>query len=79
MPLIVLTSTPVKKPRANETPEFRAALNRLHAVLADQMAALSTHGVVRPVADSTHEIQLSQPDAVSSAILEVWGQAKQQM
>jgi pimeloyl-ACP methyl ester carboxylesterase len=71
MPLIVLTSEPVAKPRAYETPEFRAALNRLHAVLADQMAALSTRGVLRPVPNSTHEIQLSQPEAVNSAILEV--------
>jgi pimeloyl-ACP methyl ester carboxylesterase len=78
MPLIVLTSAPVTKPRANETPEFRAALNRLHAVLADQMAALSTRGVVRPVPNSTHEIQLTQPDAVNSAILEVLGEASQQ-
>ena len=78
MPLIVLTSEPVAKPRANETPEFRAALNRLHAVLADQMAALSTRGVLRPVPNSTHEIQLSQPDAVNSAILEVLGEASQQ-
>jgi pimeloyl-ACP methyl ester carboxylesterase len=77
MPLIVLTSAPVTKPRANETPEFRAALNRLHAVLADQMAALSTLGVVRPVPKSTHEIQLTQPDAVNSAILEVLGEARQ--
>ena len=71
MPLIVLTSAPVAKPRANETPEFRAALNRLHAVLADQIAALSTRGMVRPVPNSTHEIQLTRPDAVNSAILEV--------
>jgi pimeloyl-ACP methyl ester carboxylesterase len=78
MPLIVLTSAPVTKPRPNETAEFRAALNRLHAVLADQMAALSTRGVARPVANSTHEIQLSQPDAVNSAILEVLGEVSQQ-
>ena len=78
MPLIVLTSEPVTKPRANETPEYRAALNRLHAVLADQMAALSTRGVLRPVPNSTHEIQLSQPDAVNSAILEVLAEASQQ-
>jgi hypothetical protein len=52
MPLIVLTSAPATTPRANETAEFRAALNRLHAVLADQMAALSTRGVcqMKPLA-----------------------------
>lgn len=77
MPLIVLTSSP-KKPRAGETPEFRAALNRLNAVLADQFAALSTRGVVRPVPNSTHTIQMTQPDAVNDAILEVLGEATQQ-
>jgi pimeloyl-ACP methyl ester carboxylesterase len=77
MPLIVLTSAPVATPRANETPEFRAALNRIHSVLADRMAAQSTHGVVRAVPNSTHEIQLSQPDAVNSAILEILGEARQ--
>jgi pimeloyl-ACP methyl ester carboxylesterase len=78
MPLILLTSAPLTKARANETPEFRGALNRLHAVLADQMAARSTRGIVRPVPNSTHEIQLTQPDAVNSAILEVLGEASQQ-
>jgi hypothetical protein len=39
--------------------------------LADQLAALSKRGVIRPVPDSTHEIQKSQPQAVIDAILDV--------
>ncbi|MEO7148477.1 MAG: alpha/beta hydrolase [Rhodanobacteraceae bacterium] len=76
--LIVLTSSHITKLRANETPAHRAALNRVHDYLADQMAALSTHGVVRPVPDSDHMIQLSQPDAVNNAILEVLGETAPQ-
>jgi pimeloyl-ACP methyl ester carboxylesterase len=77
MPLIVLTSSP-RKPGPSETPEYRAALNRLNAVLADQFAALSSRGVVRPVPNSTHTIQMTQPGAVNDAILEVLGEASQQ-
>ena len=70
LPLIVLTSTP-GRPRANETPAHRDALNRVHAAFADQLAALSKRGVVRPVPDSTHDIQNTQPQAVIDAILDV--------
>lgn len=70
MPLIVLKSTP-SGPRADETQAHRDAVNRVHAVFADQLAALSKRGVVRPVPNSTHDIQKSQPDAVIKAILEV--------
>jgi pimeloyl-ACP methyl ester carboxylesterase len=75
LPLIVLTRTP-DRPRANETQEHRDALNRLHAVFADQLAALSKRSVVRPVPDATHEIQKSQPQAVIEAILEVLRDAR---
>jgi hypothetical protein len=75
LPLIVLTRSP-DKPRANETQAHRDALNRLHAVFADQLAALSKRGVVRPVPDATHEIQKSQPQAVIEAILEVLRDAR---
>ena len=70
LPLIVLTSTP-GRPSANETPAHRDALNRVHAAFADQLAALSKRGVVRPVPDSTHDIQNTQPQAVIDAILDV--------
>ena len=80
MPLIVLTSSPRVKlwPNADETIAHRDAANRIHVFLFDQMAALSSRGVVRPVPNSTHEIQLTQPDAVNNAILEVLGEATQQ-
>ncbi|HSC12178.1 MAG TPA: alpha/beta hydrolase [Rhodanobacteraceae bacterium] len=76
LPLIVLTRSP-DKPRANETQAHRDALNRLHAVFADQLAALSKRGVVRPVPDSTHEIQKSQPQEVIDAILKVLEDARE--
>ncbi|HTD28455.1 MAG TPA: alpha/beta hydrolase [Xanthomonadaceae bacterium] len=76
LPLIVLTSTPTK-PRADETQAHRDALNRIHAVFADQLAALSKRGVVRPVPDSTHDIQNTQPQAVIDAILEVLKDAQE--
>jgi len=75
MPLIVLTSTP-QGPRADEKQSHRDAVNRVHATFADQLAALSRHGVVRPVPDSTHDIQNSQPGAVIDAILEVLKEAQ---
>ncbi len=71
MPLIVLIASPGTTPGANETQSHRDAANRIHPFLADRMAALSTRGVVRPVPNSTHNIQMSQPDAVIAAILEV--------
>jgi len=75
LPLIVLTSSPVG-PHGNETQAHRDALNRLHAAFADQLAALSKRGVVRPIADSTHEVQKTQPQAVIDAILEVLKDAR---
>jgi pimeloyl-ACP methyl ester carboxylesterase len=70
MPLIVLKSPPSAR-RSDETQAHRDAVNRVHAVFADQLAALSKRGVVRVVPDSTHEIQKTQPEAVTMAILEV--------
>lgn len=71
MPLIVLASSPTTKLRTDEKREHREALNRVHDYLQDQMAALSTRGVRKVVPDSTHDIQMSQPDAVNAAIMEV--------
>ena len=76
MPLIVLTSTP-RAPRTDETQAHRDALNRIHAYFADQLAALSRRGVLRPVPNSTHEIQNTQPNAVINAILEVLTEARE--
>ena len=47
------------------------AVNRVHLFLFDQMAPQSSRGVVRVVADSEHNIQMTQPEAVDAAILEV--------
>lgn len=75
LPLIVLTSAPPLR-NAKETQAHRDAFNRLHAVVADQLAALSKRGVVREVPDSTHDIQNSQPHAVIDAILEILAAAR---
>jgi pimeloyl-ACP methyl ester carboxylesterase len=75
MPLIVLASSPRTKLRPDETQEHMDAVNRVHLFLFDQMALQSKRGVVRMVPDSDHNIQMSQPDAVSNAILEVLGEA----
>jgi pimeloyl-ACP methyl ester carboxylesterase len=77
MPLIVLTSSPRKR-RADETQVHYEALNLVQRVFADQLAALSRHGVVRPVPNSTHDIQNSQPEAVIDAILEVLNDTQEQ-
>ncbi|HEY2347344.1 MAG TPA: alpha/beta hydrolase [Xanthomonadaceae bacterium] len=74
MPLIVLKSSPSER-RPDEPQAHRDAVNRIHAFFADQLAALSRRGVVRPVADSTHDIQNTRPQAVIDAILEVLKQA----
>jgi pimeloyl-ACP methyl ester carboxylesterase len=76
MPLIVLSSTP-RGPRADETQAHRDAINRVWVSLFDQLAALSKRGVVRPVPNSDHNIQMTQPDAVNTAILEVLREATQ--
>ena len=71
MPLIVLASSPRTRLRPDETQEHMDAVNRVHLFLFDQMALQSSRGVVRTVPDSDHEIQMSQPQAVIDAILEV--------
>lgn len=71
MPLVVLASSPRTKLRPDETQEHMDAVNRVHLFLFDQMALQSSRGVVRVVPDSDHAIQMSQPQAVIDAILEV--------
>ena len=77
LPLIVLKSTLITKLGSGETQFHRDAINHLHLYIEDQMAALSTRGVVRIVPDSDHYIQMTQPDAVNDAILEVLKEATQ--
>lgn len=70
MPLVVLTRSAA--PRGpDETQELRDTRNLLWQTLHDELAALSTRGINRIVPDSRHYIQLSQPQAVNAAILEV--------
>ena len=75
MPLIVLAAGDRPKLRNGETQAHHDAINRMWYVLFDELAALSTRGVNRVVPDTGHDIPLTQPAAVSGAVLEVLGQA----
>lgn len=76
MPLIVLAAPHPR--RASETQERRNSLEAVWTVLYDQLAALSTRGVVRRVPDTDHYIQLNKPDAVNNAIMDVLGELTRQ-
>ena len=76
MPLVVLASSPRTKLRPGETQEHMDAVNRVHLFLFDRMALQSSIGVVRVVPNSEHNIQMTQPEAVDAAILEVLHAAK---
>lgn len=78
MPLIVLTATKVQ-PLPDPSPEvakdlslFMIAFNRGH----DDIAALSTRGVNRPVSDAAHYIHHEKPEAVIEAIEAVIAEAR---
>jgi len=71
MPLIVLAAGDRPKRRADESQAHRDAINRLSFVLFDELAALSTRGVNRVVPNTGHDIPMTQPGAINSAILEV--------
>jgi hypothetical protein len=75
MPLIVLAAGDRPKLRKGETQAHHDAINRMWYVLFDELAALSTRGVNRVVPDTGHDIPLTQPAAVSGAVLEVLDQA----
>jgi len=47
------------------------AVNRVHLFLFDRMALQSSRGALRMVSDSQHNIQMTQPEAVNAAILDV--------
>ena len=76
MPLIVLHA-PLRARREGETQAYRDALNRLRLSFLDRLAALSRRGIVRLVPNATHDIQMTQPDAVIKAILEVLQDARE--
>lgn len=79
-PLLVLTAGLV--PRPKDTPQLRGLTDKdmddFHEIWANQLqvglAKLSTKGRQVLVADSTHMIPMERPDAVVSAIREVWAE-----
>lgn len=71
MPLIVLAAGDRPKLRAGETQEHHEAINRLYYTLFDELAALSRRGINRVVPNTGHDIPMTQPAAISNAILEV--------
>lgn len=75
MPLIVLAAGDRPKRRGDEPQAHKDAINRLWYVLFDELAALSTRGVHRVVPNTGHDIPMTQPGAINSAILEVMDQA----
>jgi pimeloyl-ACP methyl ester carboxylesterase len=71
LPLIILTAGGTSAPDADQ-----AIRNRLWMEAHDRMARLSSRGANRVVANATHHIQLSQPEAVISAVNEVVASAR---
>jgi pimeloyl-ACP methyl ester carboxylesterase len=78
LPLVVLAASPQAR-HENETPEHYAAAKRLQYFLDEQLVLLSTRGIYRVIPNSTHQIQMDQPRAVSGAIFEVLAQAEQRI
>jgi pimeloyl-ACP methyl ester carboxylesterase len=74
MPLIVLSAG--ARERSALPPEEVEAVERLYAEAHEQMAALSSRGARRVVADSKHAIQWDRPQAVIDAVLEVIATAR---
>lgn len=75
MPLIVLAAADRPGRRVDEPQEHRDAVNRFLFSLYDQLAALSTRGTHRVVPNTGHDIPMTQPGAINSAILEVMDEA----
>ena len=69
MPLIVLSAG--GRERSPGPPEDADAMERLWAEAHEQMAALSSRGLLRIVPESKHAIQWDRPQAVIDAVLEV--------
>lgn len=74
MPLMVLSAGARERPPL--PPEESEAVERLYAEAHEQLAALSSRGARRVVADSKHAIQWDQPQAVIDAVLEVIATAR---
>jgi len=71
LPFIILTAGGTSPPDADQ-----AIRNRVWLQEHDRMAKLSSRGVNRVVPDATHHIQISQPEAVVSAVREVIAESK---
>ena len=71
LPLIILTAGGTSPPDADQ-----AIRNRVWMEAHDRMAKLSSRGANRVVANATHHIQLSQPNAVIAAVNEVVASAR---
>lgn len=75
MPLIVLAAGDRPGLRAGESQAHHDAVNRLWFTLFDELAALSSRGVNRVVPNTGHDIPMTQPGAINSAILEAMDMA----
>jgi pimeloyl-ACP methyl ester carboxylesterase len=75
MPLILLAHSALER-GDNETPEHYAAAKQLQYSLDQQLVSLSAQGIYRVIPNSTHDIQVDQPQAVSTAIFEVMAQIR---
>jgi pimeloyl-ACP methyl ester carboxylesterase len=71
IPLIVLTAS--RPPGEGDTPEETRAMVEMWRTSHDELAALSTRGERRDVADVGHMIPTERPDVVVAAIREVAG------
>ena len=72
LPLIALIST---KSSSNVSADDSEKFFRVGSELGGQLALLSSRGILRPVPNAGHYIHHDRPDAVISAIREVWEQA----
>jgi pimeloyl-ACP methyl ester carboxylesterase len=75
LPLIVLSHDP-DKPSSEMPADLAAASNRAWEKMQEELGHLSTRGSQKIVKNSSHYIQLDQPDAVVEAVRTVLDQAR---
>ena len=71
LPLVVLQAAGTY---ADAPAAMRKSLEAARAATQRRIAASSTRGTLRQVADSSHDIELDQPQAVADAVIQVLGQ-----
>jgi pimeloyl-ACP methyl ester carboxylesterase len=76
MPLIVLTAGRSPQPRPGDTGAQTETRRRLWQAMHDEIAALSTRGERRTIADSGHYMTVDKPEAVIAALEEVLALAR---